>query len=140
MNEEKKIKSQKLFLPFTYLLFFYLLDFETFKIFLSEILIYNEKNDEIEINQKEIRNLLIKYKNYIQANLGPFFNDKNKNKNKVEENLEKLTKITYNCNERNFVKIYDWIIHINSNNENKNDLDISVNKNIIYFLTKNSDI
>jgi hypothetical protein len=47
MNEEKKIKSQKLFLPFTYLLFFYLLDFETFKIFLSEILIYNEKNDEI---------------------------------------------------------------------------------------------
>ena len=132
MNEEKKIKSQKLFLPFTYLLFFYLLDFETFKIFLSEILIYNEKNDEIEINQKEIRNLLIKYKNYIQVNLGPYFNDKNKNKNKVEESLEKLTKITYNCNERNFVKIYDWIIHINSNNENKNDSDILVNKNIIY--------
>ena len=96
INKEQKIKSQKLYLPFTYLLFFYLLDFETFKIFLSEILIYNEQNDEMEINQKEIRNLLVKYKNNVKVYLGQLFNDMAK-KN-VKENLEKLAKITYNYN------------------------------------------
>ena len=129
INKEQKIKSQKLYLPFTYLLFFYLLDFETFKIFLSEILIYNEQNDEMEINQKEIRNLLVKYKNYVQVYLGPLFNDKTKNN--VKENIEKLAKITYNCNERNFIKIYDWIIHNNPSTEKEN-VNISTNKNIIY--------
>ena len=120
LNKETKNNSQKIFLPFTYLLFFYLLDFEAFKIFLSEILIYNEEKEEMEINQKEIRNILIKYKQYIQLNLSSFFNEKNKNKIKEQENKEKYNKITYNCNERNFLKIYDWIIHINSMKENKN--------------------
>ena len=120
LNRETRKNSQKIFLPFTYLLFFYLLDFETFKIFLSEILMYNEEKEEMEINQKEIRNILIKYKKYIQFNLSSFFNEKNKNKNKEQESKEKYNKITYNCNERNFLKIYDWIVHINSNSENKN--------------------
>ena len=127
-NEDKK--SQKLFLPFTYLLFFYLLDFETFKIFLSEIIIYNEEKEEMEINQKEIRNALIKYKKYIQFILGPFFNPNNKKENK--ENKEKFEKATYNLNERNYLKIYDWIVHINSNHEEDKFVDIKDNKNVIY--------
>ena len=129
LNNNKNIKPQKLFLPFTYLLFFYLLDFETFKVFLSEILIYNEEKREMEINQKEIRNILIKYKKYIQFNLGPFFTKDKKNK---IDNYEKYEKITYNCNERNFLKIYDWIIHINSNKDNENLFQFQENKNIIY--------
>ena len=127
-NEDKK--PQKIFLPFTYLLFFYLLDFETFKLFLSEIIIYNEEKEEMEINQREIRDVLIKYKKYIQFILGPFFNPNNKKDNK--ENKEKFQKATYNLNERNFLKIYDWIVHINSNNEEDKFVDIKNNKNIIY--------
>ena len=127
----KEIKPQKLFLPFTYLLFFYLLDFETFKFFLSEIIIYNEEKNQMEINQKEIRDLLVKYKKYIQFNLGPFFNKEKKEK---FDNYEKYEKITYNCHERSYLKIYDWIIHMNSNHENENEnVEESLgNKNIMY--------
>ena len=133
LTETIKNKSQKLFLPFTYLLFFYLLDFQTFKVFLSEIIIYNEEKGEMEINQKEIRDILIKYKKYIQFILSPFFNQKDKKDNKDnKENKEKYTKATYNLNERNYLKIYDWIVHINSNNKEDNFLEIKDNKNIIY--------
>ena len=108
-------------MPFTYLIFFYLLDFETFKIFLSEILIYNEEKGEMEINQKEIKAVLIKYKKYIQFILGPYLEQKQK---KEVDDQEKLKKITYNLNEYNFLKIYDWIIYIN-----KIQFDYKKNKN-----------
>ena len=129
INETIKIKPQKLILPFTYLIFFYLLDFETFKIFLSEILIYNEEKGEMEINQKEIKAVLIKYKKYIQFILGPYLEQKQK---KEVDDQEKLKKITYNLNEYNFLKIYDWIIYINSTTDNAGTLNIQNNKNIIY--------
>ena len=112
LKKENKEKPQKIYLPFTYLLFFCLLDFEIFKIFLSEILIYNEELDQIEINNREIKDILVKYKKYIQFNLGAFFN-KEKNQEKNKEDQEKYNKITYNCNEGNYLKIYDWIVHIN---------------------------
>ena len=128
LDENIKEKSHKVFLPFTYLLFFYLLDFETFKIFLSEIIIYNEKKGEMEINQKEIRNILIKYKKYSQFILGPYFNP---GKNKDINNIEFYQRASYNWNERNFLKIYDWIVQINSGkNDGYNIQD--ENNNIIY--------
>ena len=125
-----KEKSHKVFLPFTYLLFFYLLDFETFKVFLSEIIIYNVEKGEMEINQKEIRNILIKYKKYIQFILGPYFNP---GKNKDIDNIEFYQRASYNWNEKNFLKIYDWIVHIKSgNNKGPNIQNKNNNNNIIY--------
>ena len=120
INLDESQNIQKLYLPFTYLLFFYLLDFDTFKIFLSEILIYNEEKSEMKINEKEIKNVLIRYKKYIRFNLGPYFE-----KNKEINNLDK---ITYNCNERLFLKKYDWILHLDSDESEQ----INNNKNIIY--------
>ena len=128
LDENIKEKSHKVFLPFTYLLFFYLLDFETFKIFLSEIIIFNEVKEEMEINQKEIRNVLIKYKKYIQFILGPYFNP---GKKKDIDNKEFYHNASYNWNERNFLKIYDWIVNINSGNRDGSNIQ-DKNNNIIY--------
>ena len=126
LNENTKEKSHKVYLPFTYLLFFYLLDFETFKIFLSEIIIYNEEKGKMEIKQNEIRDCLINYKKYTQTILGPYFNPA---KEKNSENFEFYQKASYNLNERNFLKLYDWIVHIEPKTKNEK---IIHNNNIIY--------
>ena len=129
LDENTKKNSHKVYLPFTYLLFFYLLDFETFKIFLSEILIYNGKKSQMEINQNKILDIIKKYKKYVKDNLDPYF----KKGKKDTESFEFYQKASYNWNERNFLKIYDWIVNINSDNDNKyisNNQD--KNKKIIY--------
>ena len=129
IDENTKKNSHKVYLPFTYLFFFYLLDFETFKIFLSEILIFNEKKGQMEINQNKIKDIIKKYKKYIKDNLDPYF----KKGKKDIENYEFYQKASYNWNEHNFLKIYDWIVNINSDNDNTNfSNNQDKNKKIIY--------
>ena len=101
--------SQKLYIPFEYLPLFYLLDFTSFKIFLSEIIYYNKQTKLMEINKNELLLALNKYKKFI--NLNVINQDSNKKR--------KMEKITYECKEQHYQNIYDWIIYLN-NEENNN--------------------
>ena len=103
-----KNKSQKLYIPFAYLPLFYLLDFTTFKIFLSEIIYYNKETNLMQINEKDAISILNKYKKFITINIinqDPF-------------KKRKLDKITYYCKEHLYQNIYDWIIYLDEENNN----------------------
>ncbi len=97
-------KSQKLYFPFTLMPLFYLLDFTSFKVLLSEIIIFNKTKSCFEyIKENLLINILIKYINYISNSL--------KNKNGYINN------ITYNKKETVYPLIFDWIVTASSLNE-----------------------
>jgi len=123
-------KPQRIYLPFAYLPIFYLLDYTTFKIFLSEIIYYNRHTNSMEINKNEISSILNKYKKFITVNvINPHLNKK-----RILEN------ITYNCKEHHYQNIFDWIIYINELSEanikkiyeTDKKMDNFDKKNIIY--------
>ena len=101
-NKEKEI--QKLYFPFRLMPFFYLLDFTIFKVFLSEIVVFNKNENCFEYSKE---NLIIKtakkYYFYIT--------------NSLKSNNEYINNVTYNKKETLFPLIYDWIVTINSLNE-----------------------
>ena len=105
------INNQKIYLPFRYLPIFYLLDFTTFKIFLSEIIYYNRETNLMEINKNEIKTLLNKYKKFININV--INHDYSYNKRKIEN-------ITYYCKEYHYENLYDWIVYLSKLNMNNN--------------------
>ena len=116
MNQDKKENNkyespQKLYLPFEYLPLFYLLDYTSFKVFLSEIIYFNKKTNLMEINQNEVVLALNKYKKFITLNV---INQDSHKKGKID-------KITYYCKEKYYHNEYDWIVYINhkSNPEEK---------------------
>ena len=76
--------------------FFYLLDFTSFKVLLSEIIIYNKDKGFEYIKEKLLIQTLKKYISYIENSI--------KNKNNY------INDITYNKNEKIFNLIYDCII------------------------------
>ena len=112
--------SQKLYLPFSYLPIFYLLDYTSFKIFLSEIIYYNKENNMMEINQNDVLKVINKYKKFITLNV---INNQDPNKKK------KMEKITYQCKEHHFPNEYDWIIYLNEEEENNNNGEEFCEKN-----------
>ena len=119
-NNSKNISSsQKLYLPFSYLPIFYLLDYTSFKIFLSEIIYYNKESNMMEINQNELLSVVNKYKKFITVNV--INQDSNKKK--------KMEKITYHCKEHHFQNEYDWIIYLNEESNNDEDNAENVQKN-----------
>ena len=116
-NNNKQKESQKLYFPFILMPFFYLLDFTSFKVLLSEIIIYNKNKGFEFVKEKLLIKILEKYICYIENSL--------ENKNNYTDN------ITYNKNETIFPYIYDWIIigdflneekkENNNNSENSNN-------------------
>ena len=120
-NSKTKKKSQKLYFPYELLPLFYLLDFTSFKVFLSEIIIFDQSNNCFKYIKENI--LLKKAKRYY---------------NYITNSLEKIptyiNSITYNKNETIFPLIYDWVVSKNLNNEqneeNNSDKN-AVNKNNI---------
>ena len=103
-NKTNKKESQKLYFPFILLPLFYLLDFTSFKVLLSEIIIFNKTNNRFEyIKENLLINIVKKYLDYISNSL--------KNKNGY------LDDITYNKKETIFSLIYDWIVTAHSLNE-----------------------
>ena len=105
----KNIKKQKIFFPFYYLPFFYLLDFISFKCFISEIIIYDPIKNIFKINSANEIRILNKY----SENGKKYF--KNFSKIKAINKLNLFNDITYNLNENNYNTTYDWCIY------NKND-------------------
>ena len=123
-----KAKPQKLFFPFKLLPLFYLLDFKSFKIFISEIIYYDSNKNCISFIDNDL--LLSKIKKYYNFSI-----------NNIQNNSAYINNITYFKNELSyFFLIYDWIIY---NKENKNDykcykLKITLPK--IKFIIDNKDI
>jgi len=95
-NNNKK-ESQRLYFPFTLMPLFYLLDFTSFKVLLSEIIIFNEKKNYFEyVEDNSLIKIIKRYIDYISnsfANKKGYAND-----------------ITYNKKETIFSLIYDWIV------------------------------
>ena len=117
-NKEKK--SQKLYFPFKLMPLFYLLDFASFKVLLSEIIIFNENNNSFEYIKN---NLLIQtVKKYFDFIL-----------NSLESKKDYINNITYNKKETIFSLIYDWIVTSNAINEeeeeNNNNIKSEFNNN-----------
>ena len=104
LGNNKEKESQRLYFPFILMPLFYLLDFTSFKVLLSEIIIFNKSKSCFEyIKENLLINILIKYINYISNSL--------KNKNGYINN------ITYNKKETVYPLIFDWIVTASSLNE-----------------------
>ena len=112
-----KAKPQKLFFPFKLLPLFYLLDFQIFKLFLSEIIFYDNKNNCFSFIQND---LLVKkiqiYYNFVS--------------NTIKNDPKYLNFITYNKKELCFYLIYDWVV---SNKDNFNCYKLKINLPKIKF-------
>ena len=123
-----KAKPQKLFFPFQLLPLFYLLDFKSFKVFISEIIYYDTNKNSLSFIDNDL--LLSKIRKYYNFSI-----------NNIQNNSAYINNITYFKNELSyFFLIYDWII---CNKENKNDykcykLKITLPK--IKFIIDNNDI
>ena len=123
-NTNNKKECQKLYFPFELMPIFYLLDLTSFKVLLSEIIKYDEKNKCFHyIKEYLLLKKIKKYYNYISYTL---------------ENRPKfINNITYNKNEINFGLIYDWIVSKNINNEeNGKNIKEKNNKNYSLFKLK----
>ena len=69
VNNNKK-ESQKLYFPFTLMPLFYLLDFTSFKVLLSEIITFNKNDNCFEyIKEHLLINIVKKYIDYISNSL-----------------------------------------------------------------------
>ena len=106
-NNNKQKESQKLYFPFILMPFFYLLDFTSFKVLLSEIIIYNKNKGFEYVKEKLLIQTLKKYTSYI--------------KNSLENNNNYIDNITYNKKEAIFPLIYDWIVTMDFINEEKKE-------------------
>ena len=105
-----KIKKQKIYFPFYYLIFFYLLDFISFKCLISEIIIYDTKQNLFKINYNDEFKILNKY----SENAKFYF--ENFSKIKSNNNFDLFNDITYNLNENKYNINYDWCIYDGNNN------------------------
>jgi len=118
-NSNLKKESQKLYFPFELTPLFYLLDFTSFKVFLSEIITYDQSNNSFTYIKD---NLLIKkvkrYLNYIL--------------NSLEKNPKYVNNIIFNKNETIFPLIYDWIVSKNPTSEEEEDNNMKNNENNNY--------
>ena len=105
LNSDDKIK-QKLYIKFKYLPIFYLLDYQTFKAFLSQIIIYDNKANAFTFIQDKFDEIINKYKKYINS----YINDSKFN----------INDITFFKNEFSFPLLYKWFVY-NSKNNIKNE-------------------
>ena len=105
-------ENQKLYFPFILMPIFYLLDFTSFKVLLSEIITFNKNDNCFEyIEDNLFIQIIKKYINYIY--------------NSLENKQEYVLNITYNKKETIFPLIYDWIVIKNYLNEEE---DKNINK------------
>jgi len=107
-NSNNKKECQKLYFPFELIPIFYLLDFTSFKVFLSEIIIYNKNENCFKyIKETILIKKLRRYYNYISNSLS------------VKPGY--INNIIYNMNESHLPLIYDWIVSINHSNEEEDN-------------------
>lgn len=117
LNHDKKIK-QKLYIKFKYLPIFYLLDYQTFKLFLSEIIVYDNKSNSFSFIKDKFDEIINKYHKYINS----YINDSKFN----------INDITFFKNEFSFPLIYKWFVYNNSYKNNIKEDNIA--KTIMFEL------
>ena len=117
LGNNKEKESQKLYFPFILMPLFYLLDFTSFKVLLSEIITFNKSNNCFEyIKEFLLFNIVKKFVYYIF--------------NSLKNNEEYINNITYNKKETVYPLIYDWIVSKNYLNEDEEEEDnININSN-----------
>ena len=99
------LQKQKIYLPIYYLPLFYLLDFTTFKCFLSEIITYDNTNNKFLIKQDNEIAIINKYGEIAEMYYKNYLRIKEKN------NLKIFNDITYDLNEYKYQLNYDWCIY-----------------------------
>lgn len=116
-NENNNGKSkQKLYLPFNFLPLFYILDFISFKCFLSEVIIYNSAENKFSLNNEKLNTVLKKYIENAQKYFINYSVIKEKNRTNI------FHEITYNENENKFKTDFDWIIYDNKRDNYNNKM------------------
>ena len=124
---------QKIYLQFKYLPIFYLLDFQMFKVFLSEIICYEQNNFYINNNNNNnnyVDQICDKYSKYISSYI----------------NGEKKKDINFFKNEFLFFSYYKWLVYYkDAQNKEKNkyliyDLNIEFPKIKLKILNKETVI
>ena len=123
-----KEKPQKLYVPFPLMPMFYLLDYQLFKVFLSEIIYYNSNKKCFDfVDNNLLTTKIKKYCSFVE--------------NSFENNKKYLNYITYNKNELCFYLIYDWIVTNDRDNNYKSfKLKISLPKIKFYINSFNITI
>ena len=102
-NTTTKPKIQKLYINFKYLPIFYLVNFDVFKVFLSEIIYYDFALNNFVINNTGLDNVCKKYFGFIKKQI----NDSNIN----------INEITYYKNEFFFPSYYKWFVYEKENDD-----------------------
>lgn len=106
-NYDKELGKnvQKIYLPFKYFPLFFLLNYSSFKVFISEIISYDKENNKFNIKADEnLKKIIKKYSEYCQNRLNLYFN----------ENNESVFKdIIFYENEFHYNYIFHWIIYNN---------------------------
>ena len=97
-------KKQKKYLPFKYMILFYLLDYSLLKQLISEIIYYDVEKNEFKANQNTIDEIINKYSLYIN--------------NKLNNVGDKYNMI-YKENELMYNTKYDWILYDFNNKKYK---------------------
>ena len=106
-DKEKGKNIQKIYLPFKYFPLFFLLNYSSFKVFISEIISYDKENNKFNIKADEnLKKIIKKYSEYCQNKLNLFINDNNESVFKD---------IIFYENEFHYNYIYQWIIYDNLN-------------------------
>ena len=91
-------KKYKKFLPFRYMILFYLLDYSMLKELFSEIFYYNKKVNEFQVNKETVDDVIEKYSLFISNKLNNF------------ENLDSYNMI-YKENELLYNTNYTWVLN-----------------------------
>ena len=119
LDDNKEKKYQRLYFPFILMPLFYLLDFNSFKVLLSEIITFNKTNNSFEyIKEFLLINIVKKFIYFIS--------------NSLENKKEYINNITFNKKETVFPLIYDWIVsknYLNEDEEEEEEEIINLNNN-----------
>ena len=106
--------KHKIYFPFYYIPLFYLLDFISFKSFISEIIKYNINSNKFELDLDKEHKIFSKY----IKNAEIYYNRQINIKENVNSKI--FNEITFNLNENKFNINYDWFIY-NKTNNNKEE-------------------
>ena len=119
LGNNKEKESQRLYFPFILMPLFYLLDFTSFKVLLSEIIIFNKTNNCFEyIKENLLINIVKKYIDYIS--------------NSLEKKKEYINTIIYNKKEAVLSLIYGWIVTKQTLDE-EDEMENNDNNSKTYF-------
>ena len=102
-EKEHNNNVQKLYLPFKYIPLIFLLSYSSFKVFISEIIIFDDKNNKFNFIDSEImENIIKKYSDFCRSKILM---------HNIEKNESVFKDIIYNENEFHYNYIFYWIIY-----------------------------